>query len=92
MAKVEHIVLSTSRLPARLEDAIDSFYQTWKFARLNGIKMNRDLVMQQVKQAAARFNYTVSTTKKAGELILERPTQRVFVDPDTFPTVSVEPR
>lgn len=83
--------MTTVRLPKKLEEAFDTYYQTSAFARKNFLKFNRELVMQEVTHAAKRCGYEVKASegKSAGEFTLTRKSQTLRVTRSKFPLADV---
>lgn len=47
------------KIPAKLADAFDTYFQTSKFAQRNFMRFNKDAVLEQIKTVAKRYNYTI---------------------------------
>jgi hypothetical protein len=74
-------------LPKVLADALDSYYQTSKFARQHFIRFNKELVYRELNAAASRLGYTMSASegKNAGQFVFTRASKTLRVTRDTFP-------
>lgn len=55
MAKVHAQV----KLPKKLADAFDTYYQTSRYAQQQFIPFNKDMILPQLEQRAQRYGFTL---------------------------------
>lgn len=55
------------RIPKKLADAFDTYFQTSRFAQRNFVKFNKDLTIGQIQRLAERYGYTLDTDHALGK-------------------------
>lgn len=77
------------KMPAALADALDTYFQTSRFAQANFLPFNKTLALTKLHDAARRFNYTVTPVESKGQFKgvfkLDRPSQSLRVSAKTLP-------
>ena len=53
------------KIPAKLADAFDTYFQTSRFAQKNFVKFNKDAVLAHIEKVAARYNYVLDASARS---------------------------
>lgn len=71
------------RIPKALVHGMGAYYETRAFSCLHGVKFNKDMVLNEIRNAAEKHHFEVEG--ETGSFTLHRKGKTLRVTPESFP-------